>query len=98
MKKSKRGWCEVSEIDDWGYIKTRVAGQDFAIPKSGKILLRFPDGHVDDLPVKLVNHMQIVNDMGHSYEVNSTVPQICLDYHGVKLTQRLGEMGVCIKI
>jgi len=96
-KRNLKNWVSVTEHDSWGNISTFLGSQYFAT-SGNKILVRFPDGTEETLPVEIRQHVEHVSDKGHESLVTSDVPVVTLNHHGVKIDLRLGSLKVKVSV
>jgi hypothetical protein len=96
MAKEKNAWLPIVEKDDWGY-KTHFLG-DKPFEYSGQTIeVQFPDGTVETAAFQMRDHMEIIHEMGHKYEVTSKVPYITFTRNGLSIEVALARSGMKVR-
>jgi hypothetical protein len=96
------GFSQLRRYDSWGSIvlhdgpAPEKPGQRFQCPAGTRVRVRMPDGLECDLPVVLRTERHRVGDMGHDYDVDSKVPGVVLDCHGLFLWVPLDQQGLLV--
>jgi hypothetical protein len=96
MSKSKKGkWVKLNTRDDWGYKTAHLgeivysnAGTNGRLEdqppqlKDGSYMVKWPNGHMEELTFFTRRESSRVSDMGHYYDVTSDIPYATINYNG----------------
>ena len=85
-------WAKIKYENDWGSRKVFVGSVEFKMPKSSKLLVKFPDGHEQTVKISSKIVTETVSDMGRKSETVSVIPVAVFDYHGTTIQQPLHEI------
>lgn len=75
---------KVEVRDNWGHLSyTFSNGETFKPTHGQRVYVKFPDGRVEPLPVKVKPLTHTVSDMGHDYVAKTEAYVLDAELHGV---------------